>query len=319
VTTLRLATFNVENLFARWRFKTGVDPATANSRGWIVDRTRFEELGMDDKAITGAAVRELGADVLCLQEVENVDTLKYFRAQALGGRTQYPYVAGVDGNDPRLIDIAVLSKRPITRIRSYQHLMDPASPTAPLFSRDCLEVDIEVDVGQGRSTPVTLFVNHFKSMRGGRAETRDKRERQARMVRDIVTARFGPAAPGDRPFVVLGDLNDYLDPDGSGGSGIEQVVKWDQVENVVARLPEDEQWTHYWDDGDEYRQLDYLLPSVSLARAAPDALPEILRKGLPLRAVKYTGPRFPGVGQNKPKASDHCPVVFDLEVRQAVT
>ncbi|WP_030338122.1 endonuclease/exonuclease/phosphatase family protein [Streptomyces sp. NRRL S-1022] len=314
MTTLRLATFNVENLFARWRFADGLDPATANSRGWIVDQTRFEELGMDDKALTGAAVREIAADVLCLEEVENVDTLKYFRAQALGGRAQYPYVAGVDGNDPRLIDVAVLSKLPITRIRSHQHLMDPASPTEPLFSRDCLEVDIEVgqETGPGGTTSVTLFVNHFKSMLGGRSQTRGKRERQARQVLDIVTDRFGHQAPGDHPFVVLGDLNDYLEADGDGGSGIGRLVTWDQVENVTARLPEDEQWTHYWDGGDEYRQLDYLLPSASLARAAPDTLPEIFRKGMPLRAVKYTGPRFPGVGPDKPKASDHCPVVFDL-------
>lgn len=319
MTTLRLATFNVENLFARWRFKAGIDPAAANSRGWIVDQTLFEELGVDDKAITGAAVRELAADVLCLEEVENVDTLKHFRAQALGGRTEYPYVAGVDGNDPRLIDVAVLSKLPITRIRSYQHLMDPVAPTTPLFSRDCLEVDIEVDGGQGRSTPVTLFVNHFKSMRGGRAATREKRERQAGKVMDIVRDRFGSEAPGDRPFVVLGDLNDHLEADADGGSGIDRIVNWDQVENVVARLPEGEQWTHYWDDGEEYRQLDYILPSLSLARAAPHTLPEILRKGMPLRAVKYTGPRFPGVGHDKPKASDHGPVIFDLEVQQATT
>ncbi|MFF9624983.1 endonuclease/exonuclease/phosphatase family protein [Streptomyces griseosporeus] len=316
MTTLRLATFNVENLFARWRFKEGIDPATANTRGWIVDQTRFEELGVDDKAITGAAVRELRADVLCLQEVENVDTLKHFRAQALGGRAEYPYVAGVDGNDPRLIDVAVLSKVPITRIRSNQHFMDPASPTAALFSRDCLEVDVEVEVGPGRTTTVSLFVNHFKSMLGGRAETRAKRERQARKVIDIVTDRFGRDAPGNRPFVILGDLNDYLETNGDGSSGIDQIVDWDQVENVVARrLPEDDQWTHFWNGGDEYRQLDYVLPSASLAQAAPEASPEIFRTGMPLRAVKYKGPRFPGVGQDKPKASDHCPVVFDLDVQ----
>jgi endonuclease/exonuclease/phosphatase family metal-dependent hydrolase len=316
VTTLRLATFNVENLFARWRFKEGIDPATANTKGWIVDQTRFEELGIDDKAITGAAVRELRADVLCLQEVENVDTLKHFRAQALGGRAEYPYVAGVDGNDPRLIDVAVLSKVPITRIRSNQHFMDPASPTAALFSRDCLEVDVEVEVGPERTRTVSLFVNHFKSMLGGRAETRAKRERQARKVMDLVIDRFGREAPGSAPFVILGDLNDYLETNGDGSSGIDQLVNWDQVENVVARrLPEDDQWTHYFSGGDEYRQLDYLLPSTSLAQAAPDASPEIFRKGMPLRAVKDKGPRFPGVGQDKPKASDHCPVVIDLEVQ----
>ncbi|CAM5639704.1 endonuclease/exonuclease/phosphatase family protein [Streptomyces pilosus] len=313
MTTLRLATFNVENLFARWRFKENVDPASANSRGWIIDQTRFQELGVDDKAITGAAVREIGADVLCLQEVENIDTLKHFRAQALGGRSQYPYVAGVDGNDPRLIDVAVLSKWPITHVRSYQHFMDPASPTAALFSRDCLEVDVEIEVSQGRRTPVTLFVNHFKSMLGGRAETRAKRERQSAKVMEIVTDRFGQE-PGARPFAVLGDLNDYLEPDGNGSSGIDELVKWDQVHNVVTRLPAADQWTHYWSGGDEYRQLDYILLSASLAEAAPEGLPEIFRKGMPLRATKYKGPRFPGVGQDKPKASDHSPVICNLEV-----
>ena len=123
-TTVRIATFNVENLFARWRFKENVDPTKANTRGWVVDQTQFEELGVDSKAITGAAVRDLGADVIALQEVENVDTLKHFRAQFLGGNAKYPYVAGVDGNDPRLIDVAVLSRLPITHIRSYQHLGD---------------------------------------------------------------------------------------------------------------------------------------------------------------------------------------------------
>lgn len=316
MTSLRLATFNVENLFARWRFRDNVDPADASSRGWIVDETRFHELGMDEKAITGAALREIKADVLCLQEVENVDTLKHFRAQALGGRSEYPYVAGVDGNDPRLIDVAVLSKLPITRIRSHQHLMDAASPTASLFSRDCLEVDIEVEVSETRKTTVTFFVNHFKSMIGGRTQTRGKRERQAKKVMDIASERFGHEAPGDHPFVILGDLNDYVEPDGDGSSGIDRLVAWDQVENVVARLSEDEQWTHYWAGGDEYRQLDYLLPSRSLAQAAPasDVVPEIFRKGMALRAIRYKGPRFPGIGKDKPKASDHCPVIFEINV-----
>ncbi|WP_030194694.1 endonuclease/exonuclease/phosphatase family protein [Streptomyces sp. NRRL S-87] len=313
MTTLRLATFNVENLFARWRFKDGVDPAEANTRGWIVDQTRFKELGMDDKAITGAAVRELDADVLALQEVENVDTLKHFRDRSLGGAAKYPYVAGVDGNDVRLIDVAVLSKLPITHIRTYQHLVDPASPTAPLFSRDCLEVDVLVGANGGPGRTVTLFVNHFKSMREGRSQTRSKRERQSAGVMDIVTRRFGQS-PGEHPFVVLGDLNDYLQTNGNGSSGIDGLVGWDQVENVVARLPEEEQWTHFFAGGNEYRQLDYLLPSASLAAAVPTATPEIFRKGMPLRAVRYKGPRFMGVGFDRPKASDHCPVVFELEV-----
>jgi len=136
---IRIATFNVENLFARWKFRDNVDPAEANKSGWRVDDTRFDELSVDEKALTGMAIRELDADVLALQEVENVDTLKHFRAVALGGRKAYPYVAGIDGNDPRLIDVAVLSTLPITRVRSYQHLLEG---TSTVFSRDCLEVDV---------------------------------------------------------------------------------------------------------------------------------------------------------------------------------
>lgn len=302
--TVRLATFNCENLFARWRFRDDVDPADANTRGWIVDQTRFHELGVASKAITGAAVRDLKADVVALQEVENVDTLKHFRSEFLGGRSQYPYVAGVDGNDPRLIDVAVLSKLPITHIRSYQHLKDQAVPTTPLFSRDCLEVDVQVS----DTVTITLFVNHFKSMMEGRKETSARRERQADQVRQIATARFGRQA-ASRPFVVLGDLNDYLEPP----SSLEDLAHWDQVENVVERLPENERWTHYWAGGDEYRQLDYLLPSTSLAGRIQRP-PEIFRKGMPLRAIRYEGERYPGIGLDRPKASDHCAVLVDVDV-----
>jgi endonuclease/exonuclease/phosphatase family metal-dependent hydrolase len=304
--TVRLATFNVENLFARWRFRDDLDPAEANKSGWTVDRTLFVELGVDAKAITGAAVRELRADVIGFQEVENVDTLKHFRARSLGGRAAFPFVGGVDGNDPRLIDVALMSKLPITRIRSYQHVPDPVMQPSPLFSRDCLEVDVEVSA----QTTLTVYVNHFKSMIGGRAATRPRRERQGEAVKRLIIDRFGSTA-GDRPFVILGDFNDYLETDSEGPPGITALTDWDQVENVVERLPTSERWTHYWARGNEYRQLDYLLLSSMLADSSPGS-PEIMRKGLPLRADRYQGERFLGVGRDRPQASDHCPVLFAL-------
>ncbi|MDQ4143498.1 MAG: endonuclease/exonuclease/phosphatase family protein [Actinomycetota bacterium] len=289
--SIRIATFNVENLFARWKFDRNVDPSEANKRGWTVDETLFDELSVDDRALTGMAIREVDADVLALQEVENVDTLKHFRAGALGGRRGYPYVAGIDGNDPRLIDVAVLSRLPIMHVRSYQHLLDPVTKTATLFSRDCLEADI--DAGDGKT--VTLFVNHLKSMMGGRDTTRGKRERQAAAVKEIITKRLG-GSPGDEAFVVLGDLNDYLETDEQGSTGIAELVEWDQLENTVMRLPEDQRWTHFWPKGKAYKQLDYLLPSRRLVDTN-DRPPEIMRKGTPLRAERYTGERFVGVGK----------------------
>jgi endonuclease/exonuclease/phosphatase family metal-dependent hydrolase len=210
--TIRVATFNVENLFARFKFGFGIDPQKASRDGWNVDETVFHPLSMTEKAITAAAIADLDADVLCLQEVENIDTLKHFRARSLGGRDAYPYVAGVDGNDPRLIDVAVLSRLPIVHIRSYQHVRDPQSPAREVFSRDCLEVDV---AWPGPGQVLTLFVQHFKSMMGGRANTAPRRHAQARAVKQIVRDRFGEHA-GEHPFIVCGDFNDYMQTDDQG-------------------------------------------------------------------------------------------------------
>lgn len=129
---------------------------------------------------------------------------------------------------------------------------------------------------------MTLFVNHLKSMIEPREETREKRERQTAGVKQIIEDRFGPN-PGSERFIALGDLNDYLETDDQGKSGIKGLVEWDQVENVVLRRDADDRWTHYWAGGNDYKQLDYLLLSNSLAEAS-DGEPEIMRKGLPKRA-----------------------------------
>ena len=266
---------------------------------------RIEETDIaspDAKRITAAAIKATEADIIALQEVENLDTLKRFRSRHLEGSGAYPYALAIDGNDPRLIDLAVLSKHPIVHARSYAHLRRGRSA---LFSRDCLEVDVLI----GRK-PLTLFVQHYKSMMGGRANTRARRVVQVEETLRIIKHRFGRSA-GREPFVVLGDFNDYMQTDSEGEPAIRQIVDWGQVENVVRRLPAEERWTHYYDDRDKYTQLDYLLPSKSPAEASSDP-PEIMRKGLPRRADRYSGPRLRGVGENQPKASDHCAVVATL-------
>ncbi|MGP4029739.1 endonuclease/exonuclease/phosphatase family protein [Actinomadura sp. 3N407] len=182
------------------------------------------------------------------------------------------------------------------------------APTRALFSRDCLEVDIQWPApGQ----VLTLFVQHFKSMMGGRDTTGPRRRSQAHAVKQIIRDRFGDNA-GAHPFIVCGDFNDYMQADDQGEPSIGDLVEWDQVDNVVTRLPEADRWTHYYKRRKHYSQLDYLLPSRSLADANPNP-PEIMRKGLPLRADRYTGERFNGVGLDNPKASDHCPFVITLD------
>jgi predicted extracellular nuclease len=318
---IRVATFNVENLFARFRFGNRVDPFAAMKDGWNADDTLFSIGDEVQKRLSAQVIDALDADVLGLQEVESLDTLKRFRDRFLrGGRAGYPHAVVIDGNDRRLIDVALLSRHPIVHLRSYQHLWDDEDDE-PLFSRDCLEADVLIE-GHGL---LTVYVNHFKSMRAdegsdpcrGREGSRAKRYRQASAVRSLIEDRFG-TTPGDAPFLVMGDFNDYAGDDAQGRSGVGPLVAWDQVENVVDRLPERDRWTHFW-RGDRrcklpfaYRQLDYLLLSRRLARAAPHP-PRLERRGQPLRARDYEGPRFDGVGLDRPKASDHCPVLIEIQ------
>jgi endonuclease/exonuclease/phosphatase family metal-dependent hydrolase len=299
---VRIATFNAENLFDRYRPYTPEELRDVVKEGWTVDRTKFVPFDEQDRHLTAQAMKGVKADILGLQEIEGMDALKRFVEEFLRG-AGYTYKVVIDGNDPRLIDVALLSKHPFAYIRTHQFERTPGGK-AFVFSRDCLEVGIQLS----QHIILPVFVNHFKSMVGGRAQTMTRRKVQAEAVVRILKERFG-GDPGTAAWVVLGDLNDYLP-----SSGLEPLLGQPWLENVVGRLPESERWTHYYDGKQEYKQLDYLLLSKALARANPLAIPEIERRGMPLRASRYSGPRFEGVGRNDPKASDHCPVVIEVDV-----
>ncbi len=70
------------------------------------------------------------------------------------------------------------------------------------------------------------------------------------------------------------------------------------------------QWTHFYSGGHEYRQLDYILLPESLGNLEP----AIMRRGLPYRAGDFD--QLPDVGEDNPKASDHCPVYVDIPVER---
>lgn len=251
--TVRVATFNVENLFARFKFNSNVDPNQAVRDGWDPNRTFFTILDDDAKKLTAKTIKATKADVLALQEVENVDTLKRFRSQSLAARAL---------GDTRRRSTA-----------SFKSMLDKRDP------------------------------------KNGRRNTRAKRQQQSAAVKEIVNARFGAHA-GDHPLVVLGDLNDYLESDDAGDTGIDELVAWDQLENVLDRLPEEERWTHFFrsrvpgPDPVSYHQLDYILLSRLLAQASNGEPGEA---GRPVHRASVSGRRPRQAG-----GSDHCPVVFDV-------
>jgi endonuclease/exonuclease/phosphatase family metal-dependent hydrolase len=305
--TIRIATFNCENLFARYNFRDSLEPPRD---GFSINDLSFDFYDMRSKRITAAAVKETDADIICLQEVDNQPVLDRFTGEFLAttAAKRYRHRVLIDGNDPRHIDVAFLSRYPITAIRTHRHDRNAAN-TAALFSRDCLRVDIDV-----AGEVLTLYGNHFKSMMGGRAATRARRVEQADGMLAILKRDWGDSLAGQ--FAVLGDLNDYPEADPNGTTtGLGALLDHPGLIDPITRLDPQHRWTHYFARERAYRQLDYILMSQALAaKSSGDGKPGRVLKGLPWRADRYTGNRFDDVGEDTPKASDHAPLYLDLDL-----
>jgi len=297
---IRIATFNCENLFARYKFREGRETLAPN--GFTINDLAFDIYDETSKQLTAKAIKEVNADIICLQEIESLPVLERFNSRFLGGM-KYKYRMLIDSHDPRYIDVAILSRYPFGRIKTYRHERNKNN-TWWLFSRDCLETDVDI---QGET--LTVYVNHFKSMIGGRDETKERRLEQTQKVAEIIDKRW-KAKNYKGIFTVLGDFNDYID----SNTSLEPLIHHPGLVNTTDGLSDDEKWTHYWASGNEYRQLDFILLSKKLASINPSKL-QVMRKGLPFRAEKYIGERFEGVGENHPKASDHVPIFIDLKLK----
>lgn len=311
MSTLRIGTFNIENLFLRYRLlenekagfkKTPIDPNKFVTEGGSIlmlglSIDEYGPIAKSARRLTAQTILENDPDVLAVQEIENMQALEIFNRTWL--ERAFPYFIAVEGNDPRQIDVGLLSKHPIGVVRTHRFDQVEETPQR-IFSRDCLEVDIEMP----GAAPVTILVNHFKSKIGGGEE---QRLRQATRVAGILRQRFGSKLDQGH-FVVAGDLND-----GAAAAPLKPLMSLG-LENVVDRLPKKDRWTHYYKKGKSAEQLDYLLLSPSLAKSGRPKAPHVERRGLGSDIDYYDGPRFDNRVSGGDGASDHCPVFIDVEV-----
>ncbi len=215
---LSVGTFNLNNLFSRWNFEGAVEAIGGVTLSYeFTDpdsyrvRTHSGRLVKAKDPSETAAIAErilrLNVDVLAVQEAENIAVLRELNTDRLGG--MYRYAALIEGNDPRFIDVGVLSRLPLGAITSHQHRVHPASPAGPIFSRDLLEVEV---LRVNGDKWVTLYVNHLKSKFvpftqdpiAGTAAADARRRLQAETVAKVIGERQRP----DGKYVVLGDFND---------------------------------------------------------------------------------------------------------------
>ena len=119
--SLRLATFNVENLMNRFDysgFRNQLHQDRTLALFEIRNEAEYRALEQartiahadDNRQLTALAIAATRADILCLQEVDNMEALKAFEYGYLfkmvgqGYRQKYT----TSGNDSRGIDVAVM-------------------------------------------------------------------------------------------------------------------------------------------------------------------------------------------------------------------
>lgn len=292
---ITVGTFNLNNLFSRYNFRGEVE--AIEKKETSIDGTITYEFGEDsfykirtymgrlvtkkdeDETNTIAErINRIKVDVLAVQEAENIDTLRQFNRENLD--SFYKYCVLIEGNDPRLIDIGVLSTYPIGAITSWQRAVHHEKPDQTVFGRDLLEVEI---LNKDRSERLfTLFNNHLKShyvdykvadKEAAKAENNERRKRQAEMIEDIVKKRM----PLDGRFIILGDMNDapdslYLEPFVKSRVLNLTDALADPQETVAAKEddppPASKSWTHrYKPSGEpaEYKLFDQIWVSAALA------------------------------------------------------
>lgn len=325
---LRVTSFNCENLFGRYRFlnlppeQQNKDYAKSIQIFDVVafggNRIKPAAIGEAQRHNTGAVPLAVKPDILAVCEVENLTTLRLFNAVYM--KNYFDRIVLLDGNDPRGIDVGLLFRKglkaEIGAIRSHAddaaaggflgttNMLDMAGRVGKAsFSRDCLEVD--VDVG---GKPLTFLVNHFKAQEigsNGNDSTTAKRRGQAE--RAALIARRARAS-GRLP-IVLGDLNKDV-ASATYDDSINPVAKSTSFVNPFKALPADARWTHFYASKKSVSQLDYILPDKGLASFIEGV--DIFRGGLSTDCKQFTGKRVGTIDKDNLEASDHCAISVDF-------
>jgi endonuclease/exonuclease/phosphatase family metal-dependent hydrolase len=347
MSNVTICTFNVENLFVRYKvfgylpgdkFKRKVltEKELEEHGGFLpgqLFKNSFKIFDKDDwRKLTAKAIKGYGdggggknfPDIICMQEVDSMDALRLFNEDYL--ESQYDYAILLDSHDPRRIDVGVLSKLKVEKIKT--NMYEPYTGSGKqeyLFSRDCLELNFDTP----DDNQLTIFVNHLKSnyvdekdpakKKVKEVENNKLRLKQANKVLELVKARFPGKLFKEENFVVLGDFND-----GPNSPALVPLLKELGMEDTISRLDSKQRWTHWWEKENSVSQLDYILLSPMLSKNT-DVKPYIERRGLSNKRktthlgtkngekIPFDFQRFPQVSETI-EASDHCPVFLKLNI-----
>ncbi|MGB5449436.1 MAG: endonuclease/exonuclease/phosphatase family protein [Woeseiaceae bacterium] len=319
-------TFNVENLF------DNDDDAGKDDKAYLpieakqndahkaacnkieVARWRDECLNLDwsdatiehKLSVVADTIRQVnggqGADIIALQEVENVAILERLRSAYLAGLAYEPAIL-VEGADNRGIDVAFLSKLPLAHPPILHPLTLPGFAEREGDTRGVLQADFELANG----SILTGFSVHFPAPFHPTA----MRIAAYRQLTELLMS-----LPDERPAFAAGDFNTTSTEDHDKGM-LDTYARpyWRLAHDVGC---DDCKGSHYYARGDSWSFLDMILfapprGGKTTARIRADSVQianrnaaQVSRNGTPER---YDASRRIGV-------SDHWPMIATIELAQ---
>lgn len=271
---LTIATYNIENYVPANRM---------TEAGYRKDYPKPEA----EKRALRAVIRQVGADVLVLQEMGGQAYLDELRQDLQREGVDYPYAALALAADADR-HLALLSRRPLTGVKTHTDLEFAYFGAKETVKRGMLEVTVATATGD-----LTLFALHLKSRFTDRPDdplSAIRRAGEATAVRDAVLRRF--TNPAAARFVILGDCNDS-----KASKPVARLQARGKTE-IATLLPavdsRGETWTHYYRRAESYSSVDHILVSSPLRRLVQGHAAQI----------------FDGDGVRA--ASDHRPVIVTL-------
>ena len=244
---VKVASLNVLNLF-----DDEDDPYRADETTKPKPRSELTQLAN--------RILQIDADVLALQEVESRGYLQRF-VDVFLPQAGYQHVVHLEGNDNRGIDVALLSRLPVGRVGTYQHLRySDAEGRRRRLNRDLLTVEIIPEKGRG----FEVWVVHLKSNSGGREAAEPVRLAEVGQIREIYDQTL--LAQPDARILLCGDFNDTLDSKtlttlmGSSQAALQTFVA-DQDRSQVT-----------YNRGQYQSMIDFILASPAMAKSfVPDS------------------------------------------------
>ena len=260
---MKIASYNVENLFDMNDDGTEYEQYIPNtSWGWNEEMHRIKLRN------TAQVIKDIGADVIGLQEIESETALKELKAELNRQGLYYPHYAFARSKNTT-VAVALLSKYPIKSALSH-------SVSSNRSYRDILEAKVDIN-----GKILRVYVNHWKSKSGPES----MRIQSARVLKKLIDN-----LDRNDPYVLLGDFNSHYEEyrtfvksrkhnDTDGITGINHILKTiDDNQNPILfsklqecddcnynlwyELPEDQRWSHEYRG--QHEGLDNMIISPAL-------------------------------------------------------